>query len=231
MCGRFTLRASAQTVAQQFSLLDVEPLIPRYNIAPSQSVAVVRVPVDEGAGRRQLAFLRWGLVPSWAEDPAVGNRLINARAETATEKPAFRAAFRRRRCLVPADGFYEWLRRGRLKQPYFFHLRDNGIFAFAGLWEAWQGADNSVLESCTVLTTEPNDLMRPIHNRMPVILPPEAYDVWLDPDQQDPATLRALLAPYPSEALEAYAVSTYVNNPMHDDARCIRPADSQLSMF
>jgi len=176
MCGRFTLRAPASVVAEQFALFDVEPFTPRFNIAPSQSVAVVRITPAAAEATRELAWLRWGLVPSWADDPAIGNRLINARAETAHQKPAFRAAFRRRRCLVPADGFYERRRTGSGKQPYFFRLRDDRPFAFAGLWESWEGVDNSAVESCTLLTTEPNELMRPIHNRMPVILPAASYE-------------------------------------------------------
>jgi putative SOS response-associated peptidase YedK len=243
MCGRFTLRAPASLVAEQFGLLDVPPLDPRYNIAPTQPVAVVRTaglgavqeplpsPVSgEGLGvraassPRELVWLRWGLVPSWAQDPAIGNRLINARAETAAQKPAFRAAMRRRRCLVVADGFYEWQRTGARKQPYFIRMRDDRPFAFAGLWESWEGADHSALETCTILTTDANELMRPIHDRMPVIVSPDDYALWLDPANERPEQLASLLEPYRGDAMIAYPVSTLVNSPAHDDPRCIEPA-------
>ncbi len=221
MCGRFTLRAPPSAIAEAFALFDVEPFTPRFNIAPTQPVAVVRAaPVDAGSPR-QLAWLRWGLIPGWAEDPSVGNRMINARSETVADKPAFRAAVRRRRCLLAADGFFEWQRKGKQKQPFFVHFRDDRPFAFAGLWETWEGPDHSVIESCTLLTTEPNPLMQPIHNRMPVILPPEHYDPWLDPDLQKTDGLLPLLRPYPGDELEAYPVSTFVNSPTRDDPRCI----------
>jgi len=170
-----------------------------------------------------LVWLRWGLIPSWASDPAIGNRMINARAETAPDKPAFRAAFRRRRCLVAADGFYEWQRSGRGKQPYFFRTRDDRLFAFAGLWESWEGADHLAIESCTILTTEAGEPVLPIHDRMPVILAPGDYDRWLDPAVQRPDALRPLLRPYPPEAMMGSAVGPHVNNPIHDDPRCIEP--------
>jgi putative SOS response-associated peptidase YedK len=211
----------------------VPPLAPRFNIAPTQPVAAVRLAPE--SGQRQLAFLKWGLVPAWAKDPAIGNRLINARAESVAEKPAFRAAFRRRRCLVVADGFYEWQRSGGRKQPYFIRLRDDRPFAFAGLWESWEGKDvprtfwetvpgTSLLETCTLITTGPNELMEPIHNRMPVILAPNDYDRWLDPAIQEPDALRPLLRPYPASAMLALPVSPHVNNPRNDDAECIAPA-------
>ena len=176
-----------------------------------------------------MVWLRWGLVPGWAKDPAIGSRLINARAETAAEKPAFRTALRRRRCLVAADGFYEWQQAGRTKQPYFIHLRDDRPFALAGLWEAWEGADHAWLETCTLLTTEPNDVVRPIHDRMPVILPPQAYSCWLDPAIEDPRQLAPLLVPYPSDQMEAYRVGRLVNSPSHDAPGCIEPAEGLFS--
>ena len=185
----------------------------------TQAVAVVRRAAERPG--RELAWLRWGLVPAWAKDPAMGARLINARAETAAEKPAFRAAMRARRCLVVADGFYEWQRTGRAKQPHFFQLRGGRPFAFAGLWEAWRRPDNAPLETCTLLTTEANELVRPIHDRMPVILPRTAYDAWLDPAVASPDTLAPLLAPYPSGEMEARAVSPFVNSPTHDSPECI----------
>ena len=223
MCGRFTLRAPASVVAEHFALFDMPPFSSQFNIAPSQPVAVVRLDPQQTPPRRELAWLRWGLIPSWAKDPAVGNQMINARAETAAEKPAYRTAFRRRRCLVAADGFYEWQRTDKRKQPYFIHMRDDRPFAFASLWEAWEGPDHSFIESCTLLTTEPNELVQPIHNRMPVIVAKEDYERWLDPAVQKPEQLALSLGPYPSEEMTAELVSTYVNSPAHDDPKCIEP--------
>jgi putative SOS response-associated peptidase YedK len=218
MCGRFTLRAAASAVAEQFSLLELPLLEPRYNIAPSQPVPVVRL-----SPQRQLVFLRWGLIPGWADDRTIGNRLINARAESVAEKPAFRAAFRQRRCLVVADGFYEWRREGRERQPYFFRMRDDRPLGFAGLWESWEGPDHARIESCTILTTAANDLVRPVHDRMPVIVAPADYARWLDPAVR-PEPLLELLHPYASEAMAGGPVSPWVNSPAHDDPRCIAPA-------
>jgi len=203
-------------------LFEVPELPPRYNIAPSQPVAVVRRRPQSGDDQRQLVLMRWGLIPSWATDPAIGNRLANARSESVLEKPAFRAAMRRRRCLIPADGFYEWKKNGRNKQPYLIGLRDGRLFAFAGLWEAWEGADHSYVESCTILTTTPNELMAPIHDRMPVILPAEAYGPWLDP-AVPPAEVLAWLRPLPADQMTAYPVSTLVNNPRNDRPECVAP--------
>jgi putative SOS response-associated peptidase YedK len=209
-------------LAEQFELSEVPDLEPRYNIAPTQDVAVVR---QEGS-TRALALLRWGLVPSWSKDPTIGARMINARAETAAEKPAFRAAFKQRRCLVLADGFYEWQSsgQGRQKQPFYIHMKDGKPFALAGLWERWQGDEGgSTLETCTILTTEPNELVRPIHNRMPVILAPADYGQWLDPAMQQAGPLQAMLQPYPAAALDAYPVSRAVNNARHDSPECVAP--------
>ncbi len=232
MCGRFTLRAPASAVAEHFALLDLSPFLPRYNVAPSQPIAVVRRDSRrdsrQGESRRELVWLRWGLVPSWAKDPAIGNRMINARSETAAEKPSYRAAIRRRRCLVVADGFYEWQAAGKRKQPYFIHRPDDGLFAMAGLWEAWEGPDHSAIESCTLLTTEPNELLRPIHDRMPVILAKDDYEAWLDPSIEDPARVAHLLCPAASEAMTLRPVGTVVNSPANDDPRCIAPADGLL---
>jgi putative SOS response-associated peptidase YedK len=221
MCGRFTLRTDSASLAGQFQLADVPDLPPRYNIAPTQEIAVVR----HTNGSTTTALLRWGLVPFWAKDPAMGAKMINARAETVAEKPAFRAAFQSRRCLILSDGFYEWqsMGTGRRKQPVYMHMRDQRPFAFAGLWESWQG-QNDTLETCTILTTEPNELVRPIHNRMPVILRPEDYALWLDPGVREPEPLQACLQLYPSEALTAYPVSPYVNNVHNDDPQCVEPA-------
>jgi putative SOS response-associated peptidase YedK len=220
MCGRFTLATVGQDLVEQFHLSGVPDLVPRYNIAPTQPVAVVR---HNPQSVRELTFLHWGLVPSWASDPKIGARMINARSETVSEKPAFRAAFRRRRCLVPADGFYEWLKLERGKQPFFVRMRGGPPFAFAGLWEVWQSPDGAVLESCTLLTTEPNSLIRPLHNRMPVILPPQAYDLWLDPSVEETSRLQPLLQPYPAEEMEAYPVGWEVNRPENDSPRCVLP--------
>jgi putative SOS response-associated peptidase YedK len=162
--------------------------------------------------------------PPWADDPKVGNRMINARSETVATSGAFRSAFRRRRCLVVSDGFYEWQRQEKRKQPFYIHMRDDSPFAFAGLWEVWEGKDGTVLETCTVLTTEPNELMRPIHNRMPVILDRESYDLWLDPEMREPDPLKALLRPYPEDKMAAYPVSLLVNSPANDVPECLEPA-------
>jgi len=221
MCGRFTLFDSADSVAERFGLPDPPSLSPRYNIAPSQTVAAVRIP--PGGGARELVFLRWGLVPSWAKDPAIGNRMINARAETVAVKPAFRSAIRRRRCLVPADGFYEWKRVNGRKQPFYVRLGAGAIFAFAGLWESWEGPEHASVESCTILTTGPNDLLRPIHDRMPVILSPRDYDLWLSPGVQDPEALAPLFHPYPPEEMTVFPVRTTVNNPKTDTPDLIEP--------
>ena len=221
MCGRFTLATPKQDLVVQFNLPDIPDLQPRYNIAPTQPVAAVRVPTS-GEGR-ELVMLHWGLIPFWAKDPKLGARLINARSETVADRPAFRAAFRRRRCLVPADGFYEWQKQNGTKQPFFIHLQDGRPFAFAGLWEHWQDPDGGIIESCTLLTTRPNELVRPLHNRMPVILHPRNYVLWLDPETEDANVLNRLLDPYPSGEMEAYPVSRYVNSPQNEGPGCILP--------
>ena len=221
MCGRFTLSTPAETLAEIFELTETPQLPPRYNIAPTDAVATVRLPAEDT--ERELALLRWGLIPPWAEDPAVGSRMINARAETVATNPAFRSAFRRRRCLIPSTGFYEWQRVERRKQPFYIRMRDGLPFAFAGLWEHWEGPDGAAIQSCTLITTEPSDLVRPVHDRMPVILDPKDYELWLDPSVQTPDRLQPLLRPYPSEQMVAYPVSPWVNNPAHDDPECIAP--------
>ena len=219
MCGRFTQTASPEVLAQQFNITDPPLFTPRYNIAPSQPIAAIRI--DPDTTTRRLVMLRWGLIPSWAKDPKIGNQCINAKAETVAEKPSFRSAFKKRRCLVVATGFYEWQMHGRTKQPMWIGLRSKQPFAFAGLWEHWKPAEGEPLGTCTIITTEPNDLMAPIHNRMPVILAPSSYDQWLDPAFQNIETLTGLLRPYSSEELTAYPVSTLVNNPRHDDPQCL----------
>lgn len=212
-------------LVEQFHLplIDAE-LPPRYNIAPTQSVAIVRL--AHKSDQRELAVVKWGLVPSWAESPSIGSRMINARAESAAEKPAFRKAFRQRRCLVPADGFFEWETILKQKQPHYITLRDGGLFAIAGLWEWWR-RETEVIESCTLLTTDANDVVRPLHDRMPVILPPEAYDRWLDPNVEDPAELMSLLKTYPAEAMTERPVDRIVNSPATDDPRCIQAVRQQ----
>jgi putative SOS response-associated peptidase YedK len=230
MCGRFSLSTSGAALAEQFALPEVPELAPRYNIAPTQPVAAVRAqnaPASETGSPRTLTLLRWGLVPHWARDPSIGGHMFNARAETVAEKPAFRAAFTARRCLVLADGFYEWQaaasgpRKGH-KQPFFIHMQDQRPFAMAGLWEHWQAGDQ-VIESCTIITTEPNDLVASIHSRMPVIVAPDAYALWLDPQMQQPEPLLALLRPYPAAAMASYPVSRTVNNVRNEVPECRAP--------
>jgi putative SOS response-associated peptidase YedK len=184
------------------------------------------VAVAPNDGLLKLDFYVWGLIPSWAKDPAIGSRMINARGETLAEKPSFRSAFRRRRCLIPADGFYEWQQvpGHKTKTPMYIRLKSGEPFAFAGLWESWNAPDGSNILSCTIITTSPNALMQPIHNRMPVILPASAYAQWLEPGEQNPADLQPLLQAYPPEEMTAYPVSTLVNRPENDVAACIQPA-------
>ena len=219
MCGRFSQGVPSEALWEQFQLFGEPVVVPRYNIAPTQPVAAVRI---NAGGERELVMLRWGLIPSWAKDMAMGARMINARAETVAEKPSFRSALKSRRCLIAADGFYEWRKEESGKQPYFIRLRGGGPFAFAGLWETWKGPDGPV-ESCTIITTEANEMMRELHHRMPVILPPEDYALWLKPAETDRETLLRLLRPFASGELEALRVSTHVNSPAHDDPRCIAP--------
>ena len=218
MCGRFSFTQLAQTVAEKFQLTEVPSLSPRYNIAPTQPVPAVLATEET---ERQFKMLRWGLIPAWAKDTKMGAKMINARAETVTEKPAFRSAFKKRRCLILADGFYEWQQQEDGKQPFYFRLQEGKPFAFAGLWERWEKGEGEPIESCTILTTEANDLMLPIHDRMPVILDPKDYDRWLDPEMQKTEFLQSLLQPYPSEQMTAYPVSTQVNNPKNDRPECI----------
>ncbi|MBI5673469.1 MAG: SOS response-associated peptidase [Nitrospirae bacterium] len=214
MCGRYSQTATPAVIAEQFAVSGPPLFTPRYNIAPSQSV--VAIWADPETSVRQLVFLRWGLLPSWARDARIGTQCINAKAETVAEKPAFRSAFKKRRCLVVATGFYEWQVQGKRKQPMWIGMKSKAPFAFAGLWEHWQPAEGEPADTCTIITTEPNELTKPIHTRMPVILPPSAYDVWLDPSYQHVDPLKALLRSYPSEELMAYPISTLVNNPRND---------------
>jgi putative SOS response-associated peptidase YedK len=226
MCGRFTLRTPLSKLVRQFGVLDMPELPPRYNIAPTQDVAAVRA-VGDG---RELVLLRWGLIPPWADDPRVGNRSINARSETVDTKPAFREAFRQRRCVVVADGFYEWKAGGRAKQPYYIQAADGGAFAFAGLWERWRRGGQRI-ESCTILTTDANERVAALHDRMPVILAPRDYDLWLDPAVQEPDRLKPLLRPCEDDLLTMYPVSTDVNRPSNDSPECIVLAETQTTLF
>ena len=219
MCGRFTLATPGQTIAEAFELQTAPELKPRYNISPTQPVAVIRV---VGAGR-ELAMLHWGLIPSWSKDTAIGSSMINARGETVAEKPSFRTPFRSRRCLILADGFYEWKRDGERKQPYHICMADRRPFAFAGLWDRWAPPDGEPVESCTIVTTAPNGLMAPIHDRMPVILPAAAHARWLDPTVREKERLQELLQPFDASSMRAYPVSPRVNNPRNDDRDCIAP--------
>ncbi|MCG8406769.1 MAG: SOS response-associated peptidase [Phycisphaerales bacterium] len=226
MCSRFSLKARLQELAEEFGLLGIDELMPRYNIAPTQNVPIVRKFAGEYC--RRLDSLRWGLVPSWANDLKIGTRMINARSETVTEKPAFREAIRRRRCLVPATGFYEWKPEPGAggkprKQPYLFHRCDDRVFAFAGLWDEWRDQEGTSVETFTILTTEPNKLVRPCHNRMPAIIDRDGYDLWLDPDTVDARELTPLLRSWPSDAFACSAVSTFVNNPRNEGPACIEP--------
>jgi putative SOS response-associated peptidase YedK len=220
MCGRYTLTTPVEKLAEEFGFeaSSVE-LPPNYNVAPTQEVAAV---LSEG-GERRLELLRWGLIPPWADDPQIGSRMINARSETAPQKPSFRRAFRERRCLIPADGFYEWRRTNGAKQPYYLRMKEGRPFAFAGLWESWKANGGPEIRSCTILTTKPNALAGEIHDRMPVILPAGSYDAWLDSGAER-EELIALLAPYPEDEMEAYPVSRFVNSPQNNDPRCIEPA-------
>ncbi len=221
MCGRYTLSTPADLLVELFGLDAVPDLPARFNIAPTQQAALVRV--DPADGTRRLASLRWGLVPFWAKDAGIGNRMINARAETVAEKPAFRIPFRKRRCLIPADGYYEWKPVEGRKQPYYFTMKDGHPFCFAGLWDRWQPADGEPVESCAIITTGANDLGAGVHPRMPVIIAADAYARWLDPRLTQAEALLPLLAPFPADAMTAYPVSTLVNNARVDEPRCITP--------
>jgi putative SOS response-associated peptidase YedK len=233
MCGRFALLAPAGVISAQFNVAVPVEVAPRYNIAPTQPVAVVRTvreglsddprpSAGDGDSGREFTFLTWGLIPSWSKDVSIGSKLINARSETAHEKPSFRGAFKYRRCLIPASGFFEWQKLGSGKQPMYITSSDEELLALAGLWERWSSPDGSVIESCTILTTEANELMEPIHNRMPVIVEPEDYSTWLIPGDR-PDNSRHLLRPFPAERLQAYPVSKAVNDPRNDVPATVAP--------
>lgn len=221
MCGRFTLAADTQTLQSAFPQVNFPAqAAPRYNIAPG--TPVLALPND---GQRRATFFVWGLIPGWAKDPALGQNLINARAETLGEKASFRGAYKYRRCLIFADGFYEWQAQpaSKNKIPHFIHLKNGAPFALAGLWEIWHSPDGGELASCAIITTTPNALMATLHARMPVILPRSAWESWLSPEPRSPQELQEHLRPYPAQEMEAFPVSTQVNRPANDHAGLIQP--------
>jgi putative SOS response-associated peptidase YedK len=221
MCGRFTLTLDPAEVKELYQNASFPvKFAPRFNIAPSQ--AVLAIPND---GKNTADFFLWGLIPSWAKDATIGNRMINARGETLAEKPSYRGVYKYKRCIIPADGFYEWKPQPgtKTKVPYFVHMKDGKPFAFAGLWDEWRAADGSTLRTCTIITTAPNALMAPIHDRMPVILHPEDYAEWLDAAPRTPDTLQHLIVSFPADRMDAYPVSALVNSPANDRAECLQP--------
>lgn len=218
MCGRFYLDAPDEMVMTHFGLEGGIHLAPRYNIAPSQDIAIVRA----GSHGREMVLARWGLVPAWSKQEKTRYSMINARAETIADKPAYRQAFRRHRCLVPASGFYEWRKLAGGKQPYRIGMADRSVMALAGLWERWEG-DGRSLDSCTIIVTDSNELIRPIHDRMPVMLEPDQFEQWLDPENTDTVALQGMLKPYARAGMSAWPVSRRVNNPDNDDPACMQP--------
>ncbi len=221
MCGRYTLSTPAEVYEAVFQIALRHELRRRYNIAPTQAAPVIRQSRDESG--RESVLMRWGLIPSWAKDATIGNRMINARLETAPIKPSFRAAFKHRRCLVPADGFYEWKREDRRKQPYCIRLANGNPFAFGGLWESWRDPDGAEIESYTILTTTPTEPVSRIHDRMPLIIAPEHFDRWFDQSVQDREGLAEALHGPAAGELTAYAVRTLVNSPANDVPACMEP--------
>jgi len=222
MCGRFTLTVDPAELQGTFTDFIFPPkFAPRFNITPSQPV--LAIPNDDA---NTADFFIWGLIPMWAKDPSIGNRLINARGETVAEKPSFRGSFKYKRCLILADGFYEWKANSgkKTKTPYYIHMKSHKPFVFAGLWDSWESSDGSSIKTCTIITTEPNELMETIHNRMPVILHPRDYAKWLDPSPQTPENLLPLIKPFPADNMSAYPVSTLVNKPGNDSPELVVPA-------
>jgi len=232
MCGRFRLARKKEILETEFEAEvpdDDLDWVPRYNVAPGQDIAVVRQ--DKERPVRKLSQMRWGLIPSWTNDPSVGYKMINARSETVAKMASFSEPLRLRRCLIPADGFYEWKREGKAKLPFCFTLADESVFAFAGIWERWKNPQGQWIKSCSILTTTPNELVRDLHDRMPVILARDVYDVWLDPGFSKVAELQPLLKPYPAEAMRRYRVSQRVNQVKNDDAECaVEIEAAQLSL-
>jgi putative SOS response-associated peptidase YedK len=225
MCGRYRLSRSKEIIAEHFDIPDEVEWSPRYNVAPAQQVAVVRQNPERPV--RQFSVMRWGLIPFWAKDANVGYKMINARAETITEKPAYRDSFKHRRCLIPADGFYEWKKEGKTKQPFNFGMADDSIFAFAGIWDRWKNPQGEMIETCSILTTTPNALLADVHDRMPVILPLDNYDVWLDLGFKGTDDLREMLRPYEPTLMKRYPVITRVNLVKNDDPECARELREQ----
>ena len=225
MCGRFTNKAKPEQIEKEFKVGRINPDIfePRYNIAPTQSIPAVL----ESGGERIVESLRWGLIPSWAKDDSFAGKLINARAESLAEKPSFRNAFSHRRCIIPASGFFEWAKTtGGAKQPFYFYLKDKEVFGFAGLFEEWTDKETGeVLETCAIITTEANEILEPVHDRMPVILKPEFYDQWLDSKESNTDELEKMLVSYPAEEMAAYPVSRAVNSLMSDSPELIEKSD------
>jgi putative SOS response-associated peptidase YedK len=222
MCGRYRLSRRKQLVEEYFDCgPSDDDWSPRYNIAPTQPVPVIRQNPKEPI--RDLSLMRWGLVPSWAKDASGAAGMINARSETAATKPAFRDPLKFRRCLIPADGFYEWVRTGKAKQPYCFEVNDGELFVFAGLWDRWKDANGDWVKTCSILTTTSNAVTAPVHDRMPVILDSDSYDLWLDPGMNDGATVSELLKPYNARFMRCYAISSRVNYVVNDDEECSRP--------
>jgi putative SOS response-associated peptidase YedK len=230
MCGRYRLSRRKQIISEYFETVDwQDDWSPRYNIAPTQSVPVIRQNPKKHV--RELARMKWGLIPHWAKDGSIAASTINAKSETAADKPAFRDPLRFRRCLIPADGFYEWARKGSSKQPYCFEVNEGELFGFAGLWDGWKDANGSWIKSCSILTTTPNAVTSPVHDRMPVILDPDSYDFWLDPGMQNVAAVSELLRPYDAGLIRCYPVSTRVNNVGNDDAECSVAIDIAMPQF
>ena len=230
MCGRFTLTSNMDELQARFDF-EARDLVfrPRYNVAPTQDVVAV-VSDGDNPGHNRAELMRWGLIPFWAKDPKIGARMINARAETVAEKPAFKNALKKRRCLILADGFYEWRKEEKGKTPMYITLKggvskSKATFAMAGLFETWKSPEDELVRSCTIITTSPNPLMEQIHDRMPVILPMEAEATWLDPQVEDQEALTSLLVPFPAEEMDAYVVSTLVNSAKNDFPECLMPAD------
>jgi len=223
MCGRYRLSRKKQVIEEHFAASGDEDWGPRWNIAPTQPIPVIRQNPREPV--RELSLIRWGLIPSWVRDASVAARMINARAETAAAKPAFRDALKSRRCLVPADGFYEWSRTGKAKQPYCFEVNGGELFAFAGLWDRWMDAGGKIVETCSILTTTPNAVTSAVHDRMPVILDPDCYDLWLDPGMRDAAAASEMLKPCDARTMRCYPISTRVNHVANDDEECSAPVE------
>jgi putative SOS response-associated peptidase YedK len=218
LCGRFTLYATNEELEKRFQVSLDGPFEKSYNIAPTQMV----LGIVSNQGERQVAFFRWGLIPFWAKDAKMGHRMINARAETVHEKPSFRRLLQRKRCLIPSDGFFEWKQTASGKQPYYIHLKEGSLFSFAGLWDTWKDGDQEI-HSCTIITTQANELMKSLHHRMPVIFEPEQEEIWLDRSIGDAEALQSLLTPLADQKLEAYPVSARVNSPKNNHAELLQP--------